>query len=74
MTIKPVNTGAHGRKTRYFIKNEGGETVAFFDSLDVAGVVLRYLNGAPLSDEDAATARAAMHAFDEKKEKNAETN
>lgn len=23
MTIKQVNTGAHGRKTRYFIENEG---------------------------------------------------
>ena len=24
MTIKQVNTGAHGRKPRYFIENEGG--------------------------------------------------
>lgn len=70
MTIKPVNTGAHGRKTRYFIENEGGEAVAFFDSLDVAGVVLRYLSGAPLSDEDAAAALAAMHAFDMRGEEN----
>ncbi len=74
MTIKQVNTGAHGRKTRYFIENEGGETVAFFDSLDVAGVVLRYLNGATLSDDDASAALAAMHAFDGRKEQNAETN
>ena len=28
MTIKQVNTGAHGRKPRYFIENEGGGTVA----------------------------------------------
>ena len=74
MTIKQVNTGAHGRKPRYFIENEGGGTVAYFDSLCTAALVLRYLNGATLSDEDAAAARAAMQAFDGRKEKNAETN
>ena len=74
MTIKPVNTGAHGRKTRYFIENEGGETVAYFDGLCTAALVLRYLNGAPLSDDDASAALAAMQAFDGRKEKNAETN
>ena len=31
MTIKQVS----GRKPRYFIENEDGGTVAFFDSLDV---------------------------------------
>ena len=36
MTIKQVNTGAHGRKPRYFIENEGGGTVAHFDSLCTA--------------------------------------
>ena len=74
MTIKQANTGAHGRKPRYFIENEGGGTVAHFDSLCTAALVLRYLNGATLSDEDAAAARAAMQAFDGRKEKNAETN
>ena len=74
MTIKQVNTGAHGRKPRYFIENEGGGTVAHFDSLCTAALVLRYLNGATLSDEDASAALAAMHAFDGRKEKNAETN
>ena len=74
MTIKPVNTGAHGRKTRYFIENEGGETAAYFDNLCTAALVLRYLIGAKLSDDDASAALAAMHAFDGRKEQNAETN
>ena len=64
MTIKQVS----GRKPRYFIENEDGGTVAFFDSLDVAGVVLRYLSGAPMHKKDAETARAAMQAFDKRKE------
>jgi hypothetical protein len=68
LCIKQANTGAHGRKPRYFIENEGGETVAFFDSLDVAGVVLRYLSGAPMHKKDAEAARAAMQAFDKRKE------
>ena len=53
MTIKQVNTGAHGRKPRYFIENEGGGTVAHFDSLCTAALVLRYLNGAPMTEEEA---------------------
>lgn len=70
MTIKQVHTGAHGRKTRYFIENEGGGTVAYFDSLCTAALVLRYLNGATLSDEDTDLAWDAMHAFDMRKEGN----
>lgn len=68
MTIKQVNTGAHGCKTRYFIENESRETVAYFDSLDEAGVVLRYLSGAPMLERDAEAARAAMQSFDKRKE------
>ena len=68
MTIKQVNTGAHGRKPRYFIENEDGGTVAHFDSLDVAGVVLRYLSGAPMHKKDAEVAWDAMQAFDTRNE------
>ena len=70
MTIKQVNTGAHGRKPRYFIENEGGGTVAHFDSLCTAALVLRYLNGATLSDEDTDLAWDAMQAFDMSREEN----
>lgn len=68
MTIKQVNTGAHGHKTRYFIENEGGGTVAHFDSLCTAALVLRYLNGAPMTEEDADMAWDAMQAFDMRNE------
>lgn len=68
MTIKQVNTGAHGRKPRYFIENEGGETVAYFDNLTAAALVLRYLSGAPMHKKDSEAARAAMQAFDNRKE------
>ena len=68
MTIKQVNTGAHGRKPRYFIENEGGGTVAHFDSLCTAALVLRYLNGAPMTEEDADMAWDAMQAFDMRNE------
>ena len=68
MTIKQVNTGAHGRKTRYFIENEDGGTVAHFDSLCTAALVLRYMNGAPMTEEDADIAWDAMREFDNRKE------
>lgn len=68
MTIKQVNTGAHGRKPRYFIENEGGGTVAYFDSLCTAALVLRYLNSAPMTEEDADMAWDAMQAFDARNE------
>ncbi len=60
MTIKTIT----GKKTRYYIENERGETVAYFDSLDIAGVVLRYLSGAFIHKKDAETARAAMQEYD----------
>ncbi len=68
MTIKQVHIGAHGRKTRYFIENEGGGTVAYFDSLCTAALVLRYMNGAPMTEEDADIAWDAMREFDNRKE------
>ena len=70
MTINQANTGAHGRKPRYFIENEGGGTVAHFDSLCTAALVLRYLIGATLSDEDTDLAWDAMQAFDMSREEN----
>lgn len=52
----------------YFIENEGGGTVAHFDSLCTAALVLRYLNGAPMTEEDADMAWDAMQAFDTRNE------
>lgn len=67
MTIKQVNTGAHGRKPRYFIENEGGGTVAYFDNLTAAALVLRYLSGAPMSAETEEVALDAISGFDARK-------
>ena len=64
MTIKQVS----GRKPRFIIENEGGGTVAHFDSLCTAALVLRYLNGAPMSEEDVDIAWDAMREFDHRKE------
>ncbi|MBE5768011.1 MAG: hypothetical protein E7333_00260 [Clostridiales bacterium] len=67
MTMKMLYVGAHGRKPRYFIINDCGETVAYFDCFCTAGLVLRYLNGAEMSDEDTDFAWNAMRAFDSRK-------
>ena len=47
MTIEKITPG-RGKPERYFIRNEAGTTLAWFDSLDVAACVLRYLKGAPM--------------------------
>lgn len=44
--------------------------MAHFDSLCTAALVLRYLNGATLSDEDTDLAWDAMQAFDMSREEN----
>lgn len=67
MTIEKITPG-RGKPERYFIKNEAGTTLAWFDSLDTAGTVLRYLKGAPMPAADAEQAHAAMIAFDARKE------
>ena len=53
MTIEKITPG-RGKPERYFIKNEAGTTLAWFDSLDVAACVLRYLKGAPMPAEATA--------------------
>lgn len=55
-------------RRRYFIENEKGQPVAWFDDMDTAATVLRYLIGAPMQPEDMKTARNAMIAFDARKE------
>ena len=42
--------------------------MAHFDSLCTASLVLRYLNGAPMTEEDADMAGDAMQAFDMRNE------
>lgn len=57
-----------GNKRRYYIETTAGKPVAWFDELDTAALVLRYLTGAEMTPEDVAAAHAAMQAFDARKE------
>ena len=50
--------------TRYFITNDNGGNICFFESMAKAGTVLRYLQGADMLPEDCARAVDAMRDFD----------
>ena len=66
MDIKRLTVGSGSKKCRYFINNNDGETVAYFDDLTTAAVVLRYLKGGSISRESTELALSALRAFDEK--------
>jgi len=53
-----------GNKRRYYIETTAGKPVAWFDELDTAALVLRYLTGAEMTPEDVAAAHAAMQKYD----------
>lgn len=57
-----------GNKRRYYIETTAGKPVAWFDELDTAALVLRYLTGAEMTPEDVAAAHAAMQKYDARKE------
>lgn len=57
-----------GNRRRYFIETDAGKPVAWFDELDTAATVLRYLKGAVLDADEKEKAHAAMIAFDARKE------
>ena len=50
--------------TRYYIMNDNGGNVAYFDSLAKAGLVMRYLQGADMPPDDCTRAVAIMREFD----------
>lgn len=49
--------------SRYYITSACDE-IAWFDSLETAAIVMRYLKGAPMTSADYITAVDAMRAFD----------
>lgn len=49
---------------RYFLLNDDGRSIAYFDSLAKAGLVLRYLQGADMPADDCALAVNVMRNFD----------
>lgn len=53
---------------RYFIETDAGKPVAWFDDLDTAAIVLRYLKGANLNEWERNIAHHAMKEFDHGKE------
>ena len=53
-----------GNRRRYFIENEKGQPVAWFDDMDTAATVLRYLKGADMDEDERNKAHAAMIACD----------
>lgn len=58
-----------GNKRRYFIENDAGKSVAWFDDMDTAAIVLRYLKGANLNEWERNIAHHAMKEFDNGKGK-----
>ena len=50
--------------TRYYIVNDDGHSVCFFDSLAKAGLVLRFLQGADMPPDDCSRAVDIMRGFD----------
>jgi len=64
MTIEAISIGANSGKKRYFIKDDDGGPIAAFDSLEVAGAVIRYLKGAPMARKDNEKAVDALRAYD----------
>jgi phosphosulfolactate phosphohydrolase-like enzyme len=73
MNIKLVNAAAHGKKRRYYVVDNDGSDVAWFDDLETAGSVLRYLKGTAMGRDEAEAARAAMRAFDQRQVKDDDT-
>lgn len=59
ISTMPLNGG-----TRYFIMNDEGRNIAYFDSLAKAGLVMRYLQGANMPPDDCAHAIDIMGIFD----------
>ena len=55
-------------KRRYFIEDENRKSVAYFDDLDTAAIVLRYLKGARLQAWEIEAAHRAMISFDARAE------
>ncbi len=50
----------------YAIKNADGGEICCFDSLETAGIVLRYLQGTQMPQDDYARAVEAMRGFDQR--------
>ena len=69
MYIYNMEVGAGKAKhRRYFIETDNGKPIAWFDDMDTAAIVLRYLKGVNLDAWERNVAHKAMKDFDHKKE------
>ena len=59
-----IGTKRDERRQRYYIRDDKGGCIAYFDSLEIAGAVMRYLKGAPMAKADNAKAVEALQNFD----------
>ena len=59
MTIKKMYVGQRGKQKRYYLTEEG-ESVAWYDTLGEAALVLRYLSGGNMTPEDQRQALQLM--------------
>lgn len=71
MIISKQHSGAHGKITKYLVgysKAETGEDrpewIASFESLELAAIVMRYLCGYPLNEDDETRAKEALKKTD----------
>ena len=75
MIIEKLNIGAHTKTLKYAVCADATETgdrpqeIARFDTLELATVVMRYMRGDSLSDDDEQRAKEAIKAIDKPKEK-----
>lgn len=66
MMIETINVGTGKRNhPRYFLY-DGKHEIAYFDELTTAAIVVRFLRGSKLTDEDYQAAKAAMAQWDER--------
>lgn len=61
MTLKKR---AYKPRKRYFLQNERGEDIAWFDSFRTVALVTLYITGGKMTDEERDEALNAITAFD----------
>ena len=71
MIIEKKSIGAYGKKTVYAVCTEPAEngdktphTIARFNTLETASIVLKYLHGDKMSETDTNAAKAAIKKAD----------
>ena len=57
-------TYTKAKHKRYYIRNEEREVIVWFDSLNTAALVLRYLNNGSLDDYEIRQVHAALKGLD----------